>query len=820
MSDGKLEKLNSLTEAEFREKVLMKLIPSMDGKQVRLTHGIHEHGKDITFYLDTEFGKVYYAVIAKKGKITASADGSRLTQSLQNIKNQIEQAFDMRAKDVTDTHSENARINQVIVWTTGSISDNATDQILSNLDKKYQNVRFRDGQNTVELLDQYFPTFFKIGDADVASYFDKARIKYSQVEEAHTLGSVNNARSLPSVFVEPDLEVVNRSKRQNNTRREVSETINFRKFVDHKSNAVITGDMGTGKSTLLRRILLRIIENNENQVRKYPIPVLSTFKKLNLRETKPLDVQREQIIENAIKKEYESICSNGVLDNLEIELEQGNILVLLDGLDELETEEQIQIAMNVVRIFADKYPKTRIIITSRILDFFKTSNLFSGFKVYRLDELTRSQIKTLISNWFGENSEHSKRLLNLISKPITRMTIPATPLALAIVAVLYENGKQDLPANLTELFKKYTELSLGRWDLGKSIKHQIDYQYKEFVLRRISWQMMDDEIFETSLGNLIDLSDSVKTERGLNYDPQLLVNETLDRSGLLIRNEKGFYEFKHRAFMDYFAGHELNSRHDVITYILRKFGHPSWSRVIFFASGLNNESDTYLKAVMENPSETLNDSFLFGIQLGLMAQATYMAPQEIKRVATQQCLWSFVDGWNSLASNLVINPEEEPHDLPHLIFLLLYSSIVRASVGSSTLSMSMSELVDAVLEQEQDIHKLDENEFAKAELFIFSLAISCANAENISGFISLFESELIKNPAYAVIGNEECHILLNQDLLQPEDKVNVKALQKRLKRKISNNGEFLDKLMNIPPLLLGEDDIADNLRIDWFNKRE
>lgn len=536
MSNNKKAKLRDLNEKQFHD-VLMELLPKMGAKKVRLNHGPDEHGKDIVFYKEDEFGKRYYAIVAKVGDISGSASGSKnLTRILRTIKEQIENAFDMPYQDITADEAKRFQINEVIVWTTGKISGNAQEKIIENLKTWYRNVNFRDGDDTLDLLEKRLPSYFDIGDAYIADYFEKAEAKYNSIEDLHSLGSLGTSRTLPTIFVNPKLEIMsrNRSKQANQLQRK---TITFKRLTSMRSNTAIFGEMGSGKSTLLRKILLATITKNQQNMSEFPIPVLLNFKNLDLHNVQPLDVGKEQVIEDAIQSEINSISGNNYQRILGDDLNNGKMIVMIDGLDELNSHDLIKSAMGVTKSFSTKYPKCRIIITSRI-ELLNQTQFFTGFRLYKLNEFNTEQIKQLVVNWFGENTSDSRKLLKLINKPLTIHSIPNTPIALTLVAVLYESGHQDLPANLTELLDKYIELALDRWDQTKKIKAQIGWTYKERVLRKLSWRMLSKGKYEISNNDFEDHTEQYKHDRALNFQTDTLVKEILDRSGLLVKNEK------------------------------------------------------------------------------------------------------------------------------------------------------------------------------------------------------------------------------------------------------------------------------------------
>src|SRR5258708_19703030 len=63
------------------------------------------------------------------------------------------------------------------------------------------------------------------------------------------------------------------------------------------------------------------------------------------------------------------------------------------------------------------------------------------------------------------------------------------PLLVTVFAATSEYSRQDIPANITELFKKFTEMMLGRWDASKGFKQQYHAPLKDFILTKVAFEM-------------------------------------------------------------------------------------------------------------------------------------------------------------------------------------------------------------------------------------------------------------------------------------------------------------------------------------------
>jgi len=803
--DSKIQKLLELNERSFREDVLIPLLQKMGYDFVRHRHGTEEYGKDITYRERDKLtqGFTYYAVVAKVGKISGSSSGEE-TQLVRTIQDQIEQAFEIPIEDVTDGNGE-IYVNQVIVWTTGTISSGAQKRIKKQVNSQYKsNVRFIDGNKTIELLEEYYASFFTIGDAGISEYFEISKSHYSKLDELYTLGAPNTNLQLPTIFVPPTLEFAPKQKskqairegRPNRTFSSLSKILETSDF----GNIFIRGDMGSGKSTLLRRFVIEIIEKNENEMKKYPLPILIRFKNI--------DFDAPTSIITALQEQCDKFLGNKFSIDIKDLLDKGHLVILIDGLDELESDENIIKAIDEINTFSDKYPRNRLILASRTLEIMRTTNILDKFKVYKIKDFSLSQMEQLIKNWFGSDNPDSKQLIKLISDPKTYSTFPPTPLTLALFSILYQSGLKDLPASLTELFSRYVDLALGRWDSGKDLPSLIEWRKKERVISEISWDMITNDKFEILDKDVFQYIARLQDEGMFlpkdNIDT--IHREILYRSGLFVKNPHGFLEFKHKTFMDYFSAIQLNKKRNSTSIVIEKFPSFNWSKVIFFACGLQPDAkgEEYLDEITKYEKIENCHPHYYALQLGQLAQATFSANLKIRTEAVRKSLRTFIDSWDEIAKEIKhgIESGEIKNPISHRLLFMFFSDTIIWSVGSSSLAKSLSLLVDEVLTP--TIILTDTTQIKKHEWFVYGLAIACANSNNINEFLQILSSNLILEPVLIERINYEIEVLLEEDW-RNLDKSQEKSLiewNKKYNKKISDNGMYLNELGKKPPLLL------------------
>ncbi len=796
MASSKQDTLNLLSEDAFRSDVIVPLLRELGYTNVRLHHGPAEYGKDIICQFIAPLSTEHIAVVAKVGNLTGAAKPKTLTLRLADVKEQISQAFSIPIEDATLRSPTN--VNRVIVWITGTITNSVHHQVTNDNGNSYAYVDFIDGSKTIELLDALYPSYWTIGDFNITTYFSNARKKYSELEELLSLGVQNTSRQLPTVFISPKLELIERvrSKQawQQGLPRRKYEFTQILKI--HPQNTAIIGGLGTGKSTALRRILLQVIENNETALQKYPLPIYLKFREL--------DLDSATAIKDGISGEFKLLATADEATDLEELLERGDVVVLIDGLDELETEEKIKKGICLLTSFIDKYKKSRVVFTSRSLEIFKTSNVLAQFAVYRILNLDLHQIQRLIRKWFEDSDKDGEQLVKLISNPVTFASLPHTPLTLALLATLYDRGIQELPANLTELLEKYVEITLGRWDMDKGIQHQIEWRIKQNLLARLAWELVQKNQISMSYNDIQNLVEKQRNEIGLSFDSETIVKEIVERSGILIPYEDGNYVFKHYSFLSYFAGYELTVQPNGLELVAEHFYDIAWSRIIFFACGIKRDDKSYLQKIV-NEIHIPNSNILFyAMQLGLVTQASFLTPLSFKAKLIKRAMLSFVSAWDELATKFddVRLREEKPRHLRQVDLLIFICAHLNLGLGSLILRPTLEAVVEDTLESPivVDDSSIHLHQSVEIEWFHFFLAIACINAEAISSFQKLLNSNIIRNPMLLAFCKIQAEVMLDVAAFTDKDESKlideIKHIGKTLKGRSKEINQIFDQSPN------------------------
>ncbi len=212
---------------------------------------------------------------------------------------------------------------------------------------------------------------------------------------------------------------------------------------------VVKGDPGSGKTTLLRHLAGTLARGADPSW----IPVFESLPRL-MRE-------REWLFERIARKlDRAGHPAKGLPAVLEREAQEGRLLLLLDGLDEVPKDDR-EDAEGLLRDLSARWPATPLVVTSRPIGYRRPGGEFLELDLLPFDHERRGRF---LARWFGrrtgetdeERAEHE--LASLEEDPSLR-ELAGNPLYLTLMALLLEEG-QAPHRNRTRLYDQVFELLL------------------------------------------------------------------------------------------------------------------------------------------------------------------------------------------------------------------------------------------------------------------------------------------------------------------------------------------------------------------------
>ncbi|MGW7205397.1 NACHT domain-containing protein [Streptomyces sp. NPDC054837] len=346
---------------------------------------------------------------------------------------------------------------------------------------------------------------------------------------------------------------------------------------------VVLGDPGAGKSTMLRWIatayLLRLKADPDWQelphVGTLPdadwLPLLIRCREID--EGQGLG-SLEDIVRRQLRHDAQSCFSDAetaaLTEMLLGALADGQVLLLIDGLDEIsdprlrarfcEQIEQIHVA----------YPEASIIVTSRIVGYKELGlRIGRGFEHLRVLDLTPEDKDDFARRWCTvtepllNRDDATRELISDIhsSDRIERLT--GNPMLLTTMALVKKKvGK--LPSRRADLYREAVDVLLS-W--RSSASERIDRYEALPQLQYLAYAMCDAGVQQLREDEVIDTLVRMREEfpnvwAAGNHSPLEFLRLLESRTGILVESGHTLhngalvpvYEFRHLTFQEYLAG--------------------------------------------------------------------------------------------------------------------------------------------------------------------------------------------------------------------------------------------------------------------------
>jgi transcriptional regulator with XRE-family HTH domain/predicted nucleotidyltransferase len=369
----------------------------------------------------------------------------------------------------------------------------------------------------------------------------------------------------------------------------------------------LKGEPGSGKTTSLKQIAVQYAEgivSEKSGISRSLIPMFV-----------PLAEYEKAIDSDSIRNPLEFVAAQARNDKcesvdtlLEGELRHGNVIVLLDGLDEVGVTDQV---VTSIREFIDTFPCNKFVLTSRVIGSEEAPWKNDGFSVLRIEEWQDEDIQQFCAKWCAAIHEHEStkkcpecstkadRLWQSIRSNSRVKAIATNPLMLTILAWL-DHATGTIPRRRVDLYSRVVGVLLETWDSSKQVArpgdllHGISMEAKEFqwLLGSIGLEMQRKDLRLIPRWWLADfIQDYLHRSLGFTLEESKEQSDRVirylgGRTGLLEERGQGLFGFSHLTFQEYFASRGIidenagGSGHDVSGRLRSYLFHPRWSEVV------------------------------------------------------------------------------------------------------------------------------------------------------------------------------------------------------------------------------------------------
>ncbi len=623
----KREVLEGMSEEDFRDKVVRPLYRRRTLTHLRDTHGTDEHGSDCIFVGKDPLGSpMVIAIQTKKGPVNMG--GTTPSNALTVIETQLDMA--LKTPILLSDNATTLKPAQAHLCASGKISNSARTHLNNRLEA--HRIKLFGSDELIEALDEYYPEFWLGVDADRFPYARELRRHLCTADDVIKVLALSGEPGTDSPVIDENYLRLRLTHMEHKTvtkvrQHKVKRGGSFQtkeqqiepKFVDisveelpkqHHRLSLITGEGGAGKTTALRRLAVTLIDEVLSGSNAALLPVVLRAKQI---------AAFPRTLTELIVEETTAIAG-GKCPVSTSDLEGGGIALLIDALDEVDEDARDRVLGNIAE-FHRSYPKCVVALTSRDYRSILELTQVARFVHYWILPLALKEADGLITRVI-ENKHVDKSMVRSTLKKLNEAHgLNLSPMLISVFLSSSDFTKQDLPPNIAEIFKKYTEQLIGRWDTTKGLRQQFEANTKDFLLRQLAFHMHNNRVRSIDEVDVRRMFEGTLQKRDLDIDTDRVFDEVVHRSGLL-RTDGRVVEWRHHLLQEYFAGRGVPNAQFFTTVVSDEW----WRTPMVFYFGDKPESFPELWAIVEKAG-FLNLAALFdaAVTIGLSVQACYLA---------------------------------------------------------------------------------------------------------------------------------------------------------------------------------------------------
>lgn len=368
---------------------------------------------------------------------------------------------------------------------------------------------------------------------------------------------------------------------------------------------VVLGQPGAGKSTFLRKMGLEALKGKHGEFKHRCIPVFIELKQFN-----DYQIGLEQIVVS----EFETCGFPNARGFTRKALEQGKLLILLDGLDEVPTD-SLNLTIRAIEDFVDRHDKNRYIASCRTAAY---RSIFRRFKDVAMAEFDNDQIQQFIENWFQSDTD---KAANMATKCWTTLQKPEyaaakelahTPLLLTFLCLVYDRS-QNFPNNRSILYRKALRILLEEWAADKRLENQrqiyegLSVELEEVLLSELACQgFATNQLFFSQREIVKKIREFLASNLNAptHLDGEAVLKAIVVQQGILVERAEDVYSFSHLTLQEYLTAQYIDDHHQIERLVQHCLTARRWREVFLLVAGIMRGGADELLLLMEKQSQT------------------------------------------------------------------------------------------------------------------------------------------------------------------------------------------------------------------------
>lgn len=355
----------------------------------------------------------------------------------------------------------------------------------------------------------------------------------------------------------------------------LSDKIELLKSLERFSQIVLLGEPGGGKTTLLKYITYQMckFQRQDKYLPSYVPIFLRISEYAQVLKSNPSKRLLDYLL-NDYDKDF-AILFRWAFENCQV-------LLLLDGLDEvLDASQRLKVVEQVQDIVA-RMPENRYIVTSRIIGYDR-ARVGNSFKHFTIQKFNRQQIKAFCCSWYKAVAKNSLQDINSALSEAEKLyyaiinkkeieNLACNPLMITLIANIHFKG-QNLPYSRVQLYDIATETLLQYW-----VQHRVidEGQLKDKddvveILSPVAFYIhannpegvIAEQDFYEQCQLVLARDEYALNPKDIRREIKELIKFLREQSGFF--HEKGtnesteisFFGFLHQTFQEYFTAIEI-----------------------------------------------------------------------------------------------------------------------------------------------------------------------------------------------------------------------------------------------------------------------
>ncbi len=370
--------------------------------------------------------------------------------------------------------------------------------------------------------------------------------------------------------------------------------------------AVVLGDPGTGKTTLLKHFVLA-------GPARLGLPAETVPVLLELRRLADPGAGLLPALTGAIERIAPGLDAAAFAKRL---LRRDHLLVLVDGLDEIaDATQRAEVSRWLEEAAMTSLKDSVFVVTSRYAGYKGDARLTGRFLELHVRDLTEAEARRFLQDWYGaveaqaelgRAPEVAERLateaaddlaLRIFTaddpRTVSLRELATNPLLLQILCLVHRDRKH-LPERRVDLYGECCAVLLELWRRAKGMPVVLTASQSLKLLQPLAYWLHTEGRKEAGGAEILPLLAAPLRELGRGADEgEALLEAIRDQSGLLV-NVGPAYAFLHLSFQEYLSARHVQDQivraPELLAGLAGHFGETWWREVILLAVGLDNPS--------------------------------------------------------------------------------------------------------------------------------------------------------------------------------------------------------------------------------------